>query len=218
MRGPRITTISCVFLCVRSSEPRSLAVHVLPEFLAIDFETTGTVRGFPSLPWQLGAVTLRGGKVDLSAPSFDTFLRVPETWPFSQHAPGNHRSCREAIATAPEAMDVWPLLHERLSAAIPVAHNAATERGVLARFAPMTRYERWIDTLSLARYAWPGLKDYTLETLTQCLGLLPRLETLVPNRGPHDAYYDAVACALLLEYLLMQPGWQAATIEDLVRL
>lgn len=187
----------------------------LPDLLALDFETTGKVRGFPSLPWQLGAVILRGGRIDLAAPRFDTYLRVPETWPFSAHAPGEHRANRAAIAAAPEAMEVWPALHARLCAAVPVAHNAATERNVLARLAPMTRYPHWVDTLPLARRAWPGLGDYALESLIPTLGLLPRLQELVPGRAPHDAYYDAVACALLLEHLLAQPGWRTATLADL---
>ncbi len=191
------------------------ASRLLPDLLALDFETTGKVRGFDSLPWQLGAVTLRGGRVDLAGPRFDTFLRVPAAWPFSAHAPGEHRANRTAIATAPEAMEVWPALHACLRAAIPVAHNAATERGVLARLAPMTRYAHWIDTLPLARRAWPKLGDYALESLIPVLGLQPRLSALVPGRAPHDAYYDAVACALLLEHLLAQPGWNTVSLEDL---
>ena len=47
-------------------------------FTALDFETTGVVRGSESLPWQLGAVSLRGGRVDLAAPRLDTLIRVPE--------------------------------------------------------------------------------------------------------------------------------------------
>lgn len=200
-----------------SAAPTSAPAGTLPDLLALDFETTGTVRGFPCLPWQLGAVTLRAGRVDLSAPRFDTFLRVPETWPFSSHAPGTHRANRAAIAAAPEAAEIWPMLHARLCAAVPVAHNAATERGVLSRLAPMTRYARWVDTLPLARRAWPGLTDYALEALIPALGLQARLSALVPGRAPHDAYYDAVACALLLEHLLTQPGWRQATLEDLAQ-
>ena len=182
-------------------------------FLALDFETTGTVRGYPCLPWQLGAVSLIGGKVDLAAPRFDTLLQVPADWPFSKHAPGTHRSNREAIAAAPAFSDVWPSLHAQLSRAIPVAHNAGTERGVLAKAAPMTVYPLWVDTLPLARAIWPGLGDYTLESLIPALGLQPRLTELVPNRAPHDAYYDAVACGLLLELILSLPGWSDAPLE-----
>ncbi len=186
-----------------------------PTFLALDFETTGTVKGYPSLPWQLGAIELRAGRVVMDGARLDTYLRVPESWPFSAHAPGEHRANRAAIAAAPEPMEVWQSLHAQLMTAVPVAHNASTERNVLARLAPMTRYPRWIDTLRLARYVWPGEASYALEALIPRLGLQPRLEALVPNRAPHDAFYDAVACGLLLEHLLTLPGWEHATVEDL---
>ncbi len=185
------------------------------DFTALDFETTGVVKGFKSLPWQLGAVTLRAGVLDLGAPSFDTYLRVPETYPFSKHAPGEHRANRAAIAQAPEAMEVWPQLHARLSTTLPVAHNAATERNILLHLAPMTRYPVWVDTLKIARAVYPGLDSYALDDLIPRLGLLERLTGLVPNRAPHDAYYDALACALLLEHFLNLPGWESVTLGTL---
>ncbi len=185
---------------------------------ALDFETTGVVKGYDNLPWQLGAVTLRSGKVELAAPLFDTYICVPENHPFSKHAPGAHRAHRREIAQAPTFADVWPSLHAQLHQTIPVAHNAATERKVLSAFAPMTRYPLWIDTLRLARYIWRGLPSYALDDLIPTLGLLPRLTALVPNRAPHDAYYDAVACGLLLETILALPGWSAVTPYDLATL
>lgn len=188
----------------------------LPVFTALDFETTGTVRGYRSLPWQLGAVTLRGGRVDFDGPSFDTLIRVPETHRFSPHAPGTYRSRRPEIAAAPEFHTLWPALNAVLSGSIPVAHNAATERGILRAFAPMTVYPKWVDTLRLARRIWPGLPGYALGDLIRLLGLGPRLAEAVPGRGAHDAYYDAVACALLLEHILTLPGWRNADPDDLI--
>ena len=182
---------------------------------ALDFETTGVVRGSESLPWQLGAVSLRGGRVDLAAPRLDTLIRVPEGHPFSPHAPGDHRARRGAIAAAPEAPEVWRRLHALLAVSVPVAHNIAAERTILARLAPLTRYPWWVDTLRLARIAWPGLPSHALEALIPALGLLPRLQALAPGRAPHDAYYDAVACGLLLETLLAQPAWAGLSLADI---
>ncbi len=186
-------------------------------FTVLDFETTGTVKGFRSLPWQLGAVTVCAGVLDLCAPSFDTYLRVPENYPFAKHAPGEHRAHRAEIAFAPEAIEIWQPLHARLSTTIPVAHNAGTERTLLLHLAPMTRYPHWVDTLRLMRQIYPGLSSYALEDLIPTLGLDARLSTLVPQRKAHDAYYDAVACALLLEHLLALPQWQTATLDDLLQ-
>ncbi len=188
----------------------------LPAFTALDFETTGMVRGFQSLPWQLGAVTLRDGHIDTDGPSFDTLIRVPETHRFSPHAPGTYRSRRPEIAQAPEFHVIWPTLHDCLTRTVPVAHNAATERGILRAFAPMTAYPRWVDTLRLARRIWPGLPSYALGDLIALLGLGSRLSEIVPGREAHDAYYDAVACGLLLEYILTLPGWRDAELDDLV--
>ncbi|MBT7163729.1 MAG: hypothetical protein HN904_13195, partial [Victivallales bacterium] len=47
------------------------------------------------------------------------------------------------------------------------------------------------------------------------LGLGQRLTALCPGLAPHDAFYDAMAAALLFEHLLAQPGWGQATIEEL---
>ena len=184
-------------------------------FTVLDFETTGTVKGFISRPWQLGAVLMRGTTLSLTDGCFDTLLRVPEDYPFSKHAPGTYVAQRAAIASAPEVQTIWPALHSQLSTTIPVAHNAATERTLLARLAPMTRYPHWVDTLPLARKIYPTLPSFALEDLVPALGLQAELTRCVPNRAPHDAYYDAVACALLLIHFLSLPGWSTLTLGDL---
>jgi DNA polymerase III epsilon subunit-like protein len=184
-------------------------------FTVLDFETTGTVKGFISRPWQLGAVLVRGTQLSLTEGCFDTLLRVPEDYPFSKYAPGTYAAQRAAIATAPDILTVWPALHAQLSCTIPVAHNAATERTQLARLAPMTRYPHWVDTLTLSRKIYPSLTSFALDDLIPALGLTPQLQQLVPNRAPHDAYYDAVACALLLIHILSLPGWSTLTLGDL---
>ena len=187
-------------------------------FTVLDFETTGTVKGFECLPWQLGAVrTTRDGLIQ-GIGEFDTLLRVPMTHRFSGNAPGQHAVLRAEIAQAPEAMDVWPALHEALSSTVPVAHNAATERNVLARLAPMTRYPYWLDTLRLTRKVYPSLPNFALENIIPALGLDAQLRQIVPGRNAHDAYYDAVACALLLIHILALPGWSELTLAEALSL
>lgn len=187
-------------------------------FTVLDFETTGSLKGFACLPWQLGAVTLSRGGAHLGEPVFDTLLCVPETHPFSGNAPGRHAQLRAAIAQAPTAAALWPRLHAQLDATIPVAHNAATERNVLARLAPMTRYPYWVDTLRLVRKAYPLLPSFALDAVIPALGLETELQRRVPGREAHDAYYDAVACALLLQHLLTFPDWAALTLAEAVAL
>ena len=98
-----------------------------------------------------------------------------------------------------------------------VAHNAGTEKRVLREAVPMARFGPWIDTLVLARAAWPGLASYALDDLVKQLGLQEQMIAAVPGREAHDALYDAVACGEVLATLLKQPGWESLTAEQAAR-
>lgn len=182
----------------------------------LDFETTGVVPGHPNEPWQLGLAGIRDGALD-TASLGGHWLRVGDR-PFNRHAPGRHSQIRDALRAAPTLHDLWPELAPRLTGRLLAAHNAATERTVLAAAFPLHRFGPWIDTLDLARRAWPGLRSHALEDLVAALGLGVAVSRLCPGLEPHDARYDAVAAGLLLCHLLAQPGWSALTVEDLGRL
>ena len=70
----------------------------------------------------------------------------------------------------------------------------------------------------LTRRIYPQLRSGALEDVVADLGLQARLAALMPGRAAHDALYDAVACALLLEHFLALPGWEHVTIRALVEL
>jgi DNA polymerase III epsilon subunit-like protein len=78
---------------------------------------------------------------------------------------------------------------------------------------PMTS---WIDTLRLARLAFPERSSHRLSDLVEGMELHPRVEDLVPGRSPHDALYDAVASAALLEAFLDFPEWKDVTMDALL--
>lgn len=179
----------------------------------IDFETTGAVAGYPVEPWQVGAVRVRGGRV-CAAETFESLLRVGER-PFNPRAPGRHALLRAELAAAPAPDVLWPELEGWVVGSPLVAHNVGTERGVLARMAPLHRFGPWVDTLALTRRAFPGLASKALDDVTAALGLAGRVRELCPGRSAHDALYDAVACAVLLEHLLALPGWERVTVEAL---
>ncbi len=183
-------------------------------FSAIDFETTGAVPGFPNEPWQVGVVSVHADGADRLGSSFESLLRVSPDRPFNKWAPGRHARIRAELAAAPALPDLWPELAPRLAGPV-VAHNAGTERSLLQASAPLHVPGPWIDTLALARRAWPAAPSHALEDLVPALGLLPRLQALLPGREPHDALYDAVACALLLLHLLDQPGWGSLSPAEL---
>jgi len=183
----------------------------------LDFEGTGAMRGFENEPWQIGMVSLRQGRV-VADSLFESLLRVDINRPFNPHAPGRHAQLRDRIAAAPAPQALWPSIMPRLTDHPLGAHNAATEKRYLRAMAPMHRFGPWIDTLRIARKAWPGCPSYALEDLTTMLALKPRVTALCPDRGAHDALYDAVASALLLEHLLEQPGWNRITLEEIMSL
>jgi DNA polymerase III epsilon subunit-like protein len=177
-------------------------------FSAIDFETTGAVPGLPNEPWQVGVVSvpadaaIRHSAFSIQHSAFESLLRVSPDRPFNRWA------------AAPALADLWPALAPRLAGPV-VAHNVGTERSLLQASAPLHVPGPWIDTLALARRAWPAAPSHALEDLVPALGLRPRLEALLPGREPHDALYDALACALLLLHVLAQPGWRGLSPAEL---
>ena len=185
------------------------------DLVVIDFETTGSVPSYPNEPWQVGMVRMRGGVVDADK-CFDSLLRVGDR-PFNPHAPGNHHLYREKIARAPSIEDLWPELEAWWVGTPLVAHNAGTEKKVMVQAAPLHSFGPWIDTLKLVRGAYPDLASHALEDVLTVLNLESRVVALCPGRESHDALYDAVGCAVLLEHLLGLDGWGTLEVEDLVR-
>jgi DNA polymerase-3 subunit epsilon len=181
--------------------------------IVLDFETTGSVPGFDTEPWQVAAVVLKNGRVDPSQ-TFESLVRVDINRPFNAYAPGKHHKLREDIAAADEVSRVWKKLEEWVIGRPLAAHNVATEKKFLRQMAPMHQFGPWIDTLALARQAWPKAPSHKLEDLIAGLRLEPRVKELCPRGEAHDALYDAVACAVLLEHLLTQPSWERLAIAD----
>lgn len=184
------------------------------ELVVLDFETTGVYQGFPSEPWQIGMVAFGNGSVRWEK-RFASWLRVGDR-PFNPHAPGRHAQVRDQLLAAPPLPILWPQLRAWLTGRALAAHNVATERTVLGQAFPMHAFGPWIDTLTLTRIAMPGRTSHRLEDLVTDLGLQPEIDEACPGLAPHDALYDAVAAARLLEYLLALPGWANLTIADLV--
>ena len=121
----------------------------------LDFETTGSVPGFDTEPWQIGAVVMRKGRV--TSETFESLIRVDANRPFNAYAPGDHHRRRDEIAAAPGVSSVWKNIEPWVTNRPLAAHNAAVEKKFLRRMAPMHRFGPWVDTLTLARQAWPGL-------------------------------------------------------------
>jgi DNA polymerase-3 subunit epsilon len=179
----------------------------------IDFETTGSVDGFASEPWQVGVARFEHGRI-VEAEFLDQLIHVGSR-PFSPYAPGRHEELRPRLQQAPPLTELWPVLRPWLEGVPLVAHNKATERGILRNLAPLHPGGPWVDTLDLARMAYPGLASHKLEDLVVQLGLKERVDGLCPGRSAHDALYDAIACGTLLEHLLSLDGWRDLSVDDL---
>lgn len=187
------------------------------EITVLDFETTGSVNGYENEPWQIGMVSLIGGRVAADS-MFEQLMRVDINRPFNPYAPGRHALLREELSAAPPPQELWPRIMHRLTAFPLCAHNVATEKKFTRAMAPMHRFGVWIDTLRIARRVWPGCASYALGDLVLLLGLKPEVDALCPARSAHDALYDAVASAMLLEHLLKQPGWSGISVGELAAL
>jgi len=183
------------------------------EITVLDYESTGALRGYPNEPWQIGMVSLKEGKVDPDS-VFESLIRVDINRPFNPYAPGRHDVLRNEIAEAPTPQEVWQKIKQRLTGHPLCAHNVATEKKFTRAMAPMHQFGPWIDTLRIARKAWAGCPSYALEDLIAMLGLKQRVDALCPGKEAHDALYDAVASAMLLEHLFEQPGWENTTVSE----
>ncbi len=163
--------------------------------VAIDFETTGTVKGFPNEPWQLGMITLQDGVI-IPDTQWETLFHVGAR-PFSPRAVGRYAEMREQLAAAPEPMDMWNEISGRLFGAGLIAHNAVAEKTQLSQLAPLAPFGPWVDTLKITRKFWPDMESYALGDLIEGFGIKDRLDVLCPGRTWHDALYDACAAAVL---------------------
>jgi DNA polymerase III epsilon subunit-like protein len=152
-------------------------------FIAIDFETTGYENAAANEPWQLGLAVVRDSRIVQTHEFFFDVEGAPERV---------HRS--DALGTLQSSFETWAPL---IQGAPLVAHNIATERTILVRTAPFTKWGPWTDTLKLAKARYPSLPDYSLSSLCETFGLVPDM----PGRTWHDGLYDAVACAKLAIWL-----------------
>lgn len=183
--------------------------------VAIDFETTGVVPGFPEEPWQIGLAFVRSGHLD-PAYRFVSPLRIEAGRPFNAYVPGRHAGLRHELAAAPSLPELWPQLIPWLQGRPLLAHNASVEKKMLAQAFPLHSFGPWIDTLVLVRQAFPKAKSHKLEDILDTLHLTQKVEEICPGLQPHDALYDAAGAGILLEYLLGLPHWQDLSIGHLL--
>jgi DNA polymerase-3 subunit epsilon len=166
-------------------------------FAAIDFESAGAERGRTDVPVQVGLASWSPGSPidDL----FVSYLRSdrPVTW----SARKVHGIRDEDLVDAPLLHELWPTLKRQLGGAAVVAHGKGTEKRFLRAF-PGHGFGPWIDTLLLARAAWPDAASHELSGLCDRAGVSDDVRHAVPGRRWHDALFDAVGSLALLRHLV----------------
>jgi DNA polymerase-3 subunit epsilon len=183
------------------------------DFAALDFESAGEAPGLTDCPVQTGIAQMRGTTM-LCADFFRAYINPqrPVTWA----AQRVHGISAEHLATAPDMKSLWPEFRARLSGKVIVAHGSGTEKRFLRTF-PFHGFGPWIDTVLLARRAWPGLGDYSLEALATTLGFREELDGLCPHLTFHDALYDAAGSLLVLRSLIAAARLEDRSMEELLR-
>ena len=163
-------------------------------FTAIDFESAGAARGSTDVPVQVGLACW--SEQERHGSTFVSYLAspVPITW----SARKVHGIRDEDLVGSPTLLALWPELKSRLAGAAVVAHGKGTEKRFLRAF-PGHGFGPWVDTLLLARAAWPELPQHSLSALCDARGLSDSVQSMLPGRRWHDALYDAVASLVLLE-------------------
>ncbi|MCX6879060.1 MAG: 3'-5' exonuclease [Verrucomicrobia bacterium] len=166
-------------------------------FTAIDFESAGATRGKTDSPVQVGLASWSPAAGHTRP--FVSFLHTDQPILWSAHKV--HGITPADLTEAPPLLALWPEIKSRLAGAIVVAHGKGTEKRFLRAF-PGHGFGPWIDTLLLARAAWPELPAHSLGTLCQTHNLTPAVQALVAGRCWHDALFDAVASLVLLAHLI----------------
>ncbi len=179
------------------------------QFTALDFESAGASRGATDEPVQIGWGGMTGAEID-AASFFTSYLRTEAkiTWA----AQKVHGITTAHLAGAPSLLELWPQVRPALQGRVVVAHGSGTEKRFLRAF-PFHGFGPWVDTLHIARAAWPGRSDYSLGTLIGDLGLKPALDELCPGLPWHHALYDAVACLVLLRHLIHDAGLASEPLD-----
>ncbi|EQB36384.1 MULTISPECIES: PolC-type DNA polymerase III [Virgibacillus] len=157
-------------------------------YIVFDVETTGLSAVYDTII-ELAAVKVHQGEI---IDRFESFANPHH--PLSQTTIDLTGITDDMVENAPEVDDVVKDFHEWMGDGILVAHNASFDMGFLNQGFKKINYEKAsnavIDTLELARFLFPQLKNHRLNTLCKHLD--------IELTQHHRAIYDAEATGYLL--------------------
>lgn len=183
-----------------------LDLNAVP-FVVVDLETTGTRPG-PGKITEIGAVRIEGLQ---QVGTFQTLVNPLR--PIPQVVVQITGITSQMVRGAPRIEQVMPHFLDFAHDAVIVAHNAMFDLGFLNYELTRLRGRRLgdgaIDTVSLARYAAPGLPNYKLGTVAEALGS--------PVLANHRALADAEATAHVFLTLVGRLQERGITTLDQLR-
>ncbi len=192
-RGSKIKILYGVEAYYQNDVDENVAVHgpgdlsLDGEFVAFDLETTGLDARRDAII-EIGAVRVRGGEV---VDRFSSFADPGR--PLSTKTVSLTRITDQMLKGAPRPEEAVDAFLDWLGDSPLCAHNAAFDTGFIREscgrsgrmFDPL-----YIDTMVLAQYLRPDLRNHKLDTVAAALGL--------PPFQHHRAYDDAAVCGQIL--------------------
>jgi DNA polymerase-3 subunit epsilon len=167
-----------------------------PEFVVVDVETSCSQ---VSSICQIGIVGFRDGRETFA---YETLLDPCER--FSSFNTRIHGITADHVMGAPTFADAHSIIAGHLSGRITVAHSLF-DKGALAAACMLHRCDpiaaTWLDSVRVAKRAWPDLPSHRLNVLTRFLGL--------PHKH-HDALSDARAAGMVIVRAMEHTGMDLA--------
>lgn len=180
-------------------------------FVSIDLEGTGGQDKEKEEILEIGVVKVNGGKADRQD-HFHRLVRPFRPVPRRPWLSLTNDDVKDALTF--DEIKI-PLLYF-LGQAIMVAHNARVDWKLLRRKCATYRPPLVLDTLRLARYAYPGQKSYRLSDLVHQFRLDQHVRK-TPAFKPHRALYDAYMTAQLFVFIV-ESSFPHMTIGEFMRI
>ncbi len=164
----------------------------VPDFVVVDVETACAR---VSSICQIGIVGFKDGR--------ESFAYEALVDPLDDFSPFNtriHGLTADHVTGAPTFGDLHAAVHGHLSGRVTVAHSMFDKSALAAACAIHGRAAietRWLDSVRVAKRAWPDLPSHRLNVLTRFLG--------VPHRH-HDALSDARAAGMVIVRAIEHTG------------
>ena len=177
-------------------------------FVALDVETTGTNSQKDKIT-EIGALKICGGAI---TDIFETLINPGRYIPYDiTNLTG---ITNEMVNNSPDLEQIVPSFLEFIGDSVLIAHNAPFDiRFINAELKAMGRdnlSNEVLCTYKLSRRFCPGLKRFSLKSMTKVLGLT--------NEKPHRAGSDAAACAqIFLSLLYTMPERGIFDLDDLLK-